>query len=639
MREARFVKRVHDIVVHLTQQQKRSVMLAVDLVLVVAAYLFTLAVQTDAGAFFASRDWWLGLPLVLLFTTAISSLLGIPNIRLKAYDVSGMGRLAVLAGFVALCSALLHGFARADLPLGTHVVFGVVYLLFTALSRIVMLEVLLAVYRRHGHRRRVLIYGAGKTGTQLAIALSTHDKIEAAAFVDDNPTLQGLRVARLPVHRPVDLPRVVEEMQIDRILLAMPSLSKPKQIQIARRLRKHGVEVQSLPSFAQLVGEEPLLEKMAPIPTNELLGREARMRATPQGMSSFSDRTVLVSGGGGTIGSELCRQILGCKPRKLLIFDISEAALYDVEKSLAPLAAEADIEIVPVLGSVAEERLVQQVLHRHHVDVILHAAAYKHVPLVETNAVSGFVNNVLGTWVLARAAREAGCARFILVSSDKAVRPRGIMGASKRFAELIVQDLAQRSPGTVFAMVRFGNVLGSSGSVVPLVQEQIARGGPVTLTDPRATRYFMTIEEAANLVLRAGSFAKGGEVFVLDMGQPRKVADLLRQIIQSSGYSVRDKDDPDGDIEIEIVGLRPGEKLHEELLIGEGQTVTAHEKIFRAQEAGLSEHEVAQAMRMLQDAAEDWDEDEIRAIASRWVEGFVEVEPRLGEAAGGPVAR
>jgi FlaA1/EpsC-like NDP-sugar epimerase len=350
------------------------------------------------------------------------------------------------------------------------------------------------------------------------------------------------------------------------------------------------------------------------------------------GCAHLVGHNVLVSGGGGSIGLELCRQILGCKPAKLVIFEISEFALHDAQKALAPLALGSGTEIVPILGSVTEPRLVRRVLADHGIDVVMHAAAYKHVPMVEQNALVGMANNVLGTLTLGRAAREAGVERFILVSSDKAVRPTNIMGASKRMAEMVVQDLAQKPGETIFSMVRFGNVLGSSGSVVPLFQEQIANGGPVTVTHREVTRYFMTLQEAVSLVLLASSFAEGGEVFVLDMGKPKSILSLARQVIEDAGYTVRDEDNPDGDIEVDIIGLRPGEKLHEELLIGEGHMTTAHEKIFSAREACISEIEVARAVRELREAVATGDDAAARAIAARWVEGYAPPEqPRAAK--------
>lgn len=619
------MEQVTQFFISLPRHHKRTILFSVDLVLVIVAYIFTLAVQgRDLSLLFTLGAGPLVLVLMVLCTAGASTLLGIPRIRLNSYGVSGMGSIAALAALVTLSSIVLHRIAELPLGVGDAVMFAIVFFLMSASSRIVMLETLLAMYRRANPRCRVLIYGAGTTGNQLARALMAHEAIEPVAFVDDNAALQGLTISGLPVLRPTNIDRIVTERNVNRVLLAMPSLSHPKQLQIARQLQARGLEVQALPSFAQLIGEErSLLEKLVPITPAEFLGRKAFNRTLEFGSAHIAGRSVLVSGGGGSIGSELCRQILTCKPAKLVLFDLSEHALYEAERAMRPLAAEAGTELVPVLGSVTEARLVKRALQEHAVNVVFHAAAYKHVPIVEFNPLVGLANNVLGTWTLGREAREAGVERFILISSDKAVRPTNVMGASKRLAEFVIQDLAERSPKTVFAMVRFGNVLGSSGSVVPLFQEQVARGGPVTVTDRRMERFFMTIEEAVSLVLMAGSFAKGGEVFVLDMGKSRRVWDLARQVIEKAGYSVRDAENPHGDIEIIESGIRPGEKLHEELLIGEGHATTPHEKIFAAHEAKLSEIEVASAIRSLREALATGNEEAALGVAQRFVEGYL----------------
>jgi FlaA1/EpsC-like NDP-sugar epimerase len=411
----------------------------------------------------------------------------------------------------------------------------------------------------------------------------------------------------------------------------MPSVSPPKLAQIARRLQARGLDVQTVPSFSQLLGTEALVDTLTPVLPGQFLGRRPMDVALPSDSAAYQGKSVLVTGAGGSVGSELCRQLLSRAPRRIVLFDVSEIGLYSIERELSAAAEGSAVEIVPVLGSVTDARMARSVMAEHAVEVVFHAAAYKHVPLVEANPVAGVANNVLGTRILADAAHAAGVGRFILISTDKAVRPTNVMGATKRMAEIVLQDLARRSGGTVFSMVRFGNVLGSSGSVIPLFKEQIARGGPVTLTHEDVTRYFMTISEAVRLVLLAGSFddgegAGGGDVFVLDMGKPVKIRDLAIQMIEAAGYSVRDADHPDGDIEIVVTGLRKGEKLHEELLIGKGLLTTPHPKILRAREAGLSEIEVAQALRGLSAAVASGDGAAVRRIIAAHVEGFADVE-------------
>ena len=368
--------------------------------------------------------------------------------------------------------------------------------------------------------------------------------------------------------------------------------------------------------------------RLSPVSIGDLLGRSRLEYELPSVSDTYSGRRVLITGAGGSIGSELCRQLISCKPERIVLLDHSELALYTITKEMNDLTS--DIVIEPVLGSVCDRELVEQVLNTNKVDVVLHAAAYKHLTLVETNEIAGISNNVFGTKTMADAARAAEVERFILVSSDKAVRPTNVMGASKRLAELVVQDLSTRSEKTRLSMVRFGNVLGSSGSVIPLFEEQIARGGPVTLTHGEVTRYFMTISEAARLVLLAGSFARGGDVFVLDMGDPVPIRKLARQMIEGAGLSVMDEENPKGDIEIVEIGLRPGEKLHEELLISPDMLTTPHQKIMRAQESFLSELEMANALKDLRQAINTRDPQAARAVISRWVERYEDV--RIDEA-------
>ena len=611
----------------LTRRQKAYVFLAIDLLLIPVALMFTYTVQVLPHS--ASQTLIQSLPVLpylLAIAAGLSAWLGIPNIQLKAYEGHAVRMTAILAVGLAGAAAMLSAFAGLNQPQGTHVIFGISYFMFVVISRAVLYQVVTAIYRRAQPRCRVLIYGAGTTGTQLAQALRSHEGIDPVAFVDDNTSLQGMTLVGLPVFQPAGIAELVSQRQIHRVLLAMPSLSQPKQAQIARRLQKMGLEVQALPSFAQLIGEEALIDKLTPVAPQNFLGRKSRAEGLGDASDSYVGRTVLVSGAGGSIGSELCRQVLACQPARLVLYELSELALYTVHQELMQLTDGMDIELVPVLGSVTDPRQVRKVLADHRVQVVLHAAAYKHVPLVEANPLVGLANNVFGTQTLAREAAETGVERFILISSDKAVRPTNVMGASKRLAELVVQDLATRHTETVFTMVRFGNVLGSSGSVVPLFQDQISRGGPVTVTDARVKRFFMTIREAVQLVLKAGAEAKGGEVFVLDMGTPVSIVKLARQVIESAGYTVRDEENPDGDIEIEIIGLRPGEKLEEELTLSTDLIVTRYRKIFCAREDYLSEIEVASVLRGLRQALVASDAEAARAVIARWVEGYSQGE-------------
>ena len=613
----------------LTRFQKEAVILAADAAAVPVC--FFLAMLLVHGSFWPQPELQrlaVLFPVLAMLGAMASLAAGLPRIKLKTYaSFAANGSILSFATMVGTGTLLLTLLPGLDFPVVGTITFSMVLFLAAILVRVAMLKVLLWVLASDRPQARVLIYGAGRTGEQLASALQSHETIIVTAFIDDDPSLQGHRLMGKRIYPAQQVERLVRQFNIARVLLAMPSLSAPKQAQISRRLQVLGLNVQALPSFAQLVGTEQLVEALAPVPTGRFLGRSHLDDVLATGVSGYAGKTVLISGAGGSVGSELCRQLIVQRPRRLVLYEVSEPALYDIDRELRDLV-EADgggrTEIVPVLGSVTDARLTRAVLAQHKVDTVFHSAAYKHVPLVEQNPVAGIANNVFGTRILADACADQGVRRFILVSTDKAVRPTNVMGASKRLAELVIQDRAKRSRTTHFSIVRFGNVLGSSGSVIPLFREQIARGGPVTLTHDDVTRYFMTIAEASKLVLMAGSFLDGGpasgpgaamaDVFVLDMGQPVRIRQLAEQMIQGAGYTVRDENNPDGDIEIKMIGLRPGEKLHEELLIGQGLLTTPHPKILRAAEESLSELEIANAMRELAGHMATGDADAMREM-------------------------
>ncbi|MFC2966994.1 polysaccharide biosynthesis protein [Acidimangrovimonas pyrenivorans] len=618
-----------EFVTRTSRSHKRLILLGVDLLTAPLALMVTfgLLYNTLLPTVVIEQTLTL-LPAIGGAAVLTSVALGLHRIKLKAYESRAILKTALFSAVVAGFYGVLATLSDSTLPGAATVLFGIILFLMSVATRFLMLHFVLWIYRRGRPRVRVLIYGAGTTGMQLATALRTHETIDPVAFVDDNPGLHQMTIAGLPVYPAGQIGEVVHTRAINRVLLAMPSASTPKQAQIARRLQSMGLDVLTLPSFAQLVGVEELVDQLAPVRPGRFLGRQKLDAELPAGAGAYTGRNILVTGAGGSIGSELCRQLLTYQPARLVLFDVSELALYNIDRDLRTAADLTDTEIVPVLGSVTDARVTRMVMTEQEIDVVLHAAAYKHVPLVEANPLAGLANNVLGTRTLADVAGEAGVKSFILISTDKAVRPANVMGASKRLAEMVVQDLAKRSKDTVFSMVRFGNVLGSSGSVVPLFHEQIAKGGPVTLTHEDVSRYFMTIGEAARLVLLAGSFARGndesrgGDVFVLDMGEPVKIRELARQMIEDQGYTVRDADNPDGDIEIVTTGLRPGEKLTEELLIGEGLLTTPHPKILRAEESSLSELEVAGALRALRAALASGDSEAGLAMLRRWVDGY-----------------
>ncbi len=612
----------------MSRRFKRIVFLSVDVVVAPLSLLLTIAVlYNDLTPLALSLNVWPLFPFLAATAALFSTALGIPKIKLKSYESQAILMTGAGAALLAASLYVFGGFMGYLLPPVAIILFCLIYFLSSVGARAVMLRALLWVLRSEQPRCRVIIYGAGTTGMQLAAALKSHDSIVPVAFVDDSQSLQSLTIAGLRVHAPERISVMAKKRQIDRVLLAMPSMSAPKQAQIARKLQALGIDVFAVPSFAQLAGTEAIVDALAPIRPGKLLGRKQVDPMVAEGSDAYRGKVILVTGAGGSIGSEICRQLIELGPSRIVLMEISEAALYAIDRELRDDSRLKDIEIIPVLGSVTDSRIARAVMTGNGVQVAIHAAAYKHVPLVESNPVAGMMNNVLGTRVLADAAEAAGVERFIFISTDKAVRPTNMMGASKRLAEMVVQDMAKRSRNTVFSMVRFGNVLGSSGSVVPLFNEQIARGGPVTVTDPEVTRFFMTISEAVRLVLLAGSFthpgaSRGGDVFVLDMGKPMKIIDLARKMIEVSGYTVRDAENPEGDIDIEIIGLRPGEKLHEELLIGEGLLTTPHSKILRAHENSLSELDMAIALQDLGRAVMRGDGDAARNLAITYVEGF-----------------
>jgi FlaA1/EpsC-like NDP-sugar epimerase len=485
-----------------------------------------------------------------------------------------------------------------------------------------------SIYARM-HRPRAVIYGAGATGRQLATALAHSTEVQVVAFLDDDDRLHGHVLHGLPIHAPSRLAALAEAQGIATVLLAMPSLPRQRRNAILAALRPLRVAVRTLPNLNDIAQGRLGTADLQELDIDDLLGREPVPPHPLLLARHVAGKRVLVTGAGGSIGSELCRQILALGPTQLLLVEQSEFALYaihqELESKLAthrPTGAAASPELLPMLASVQDAPRMRQIFSTWRPHTVYHAAAYKHVPLVEHNPAAGIENNVFGTLRTALAAHEAGVAQFVLVSTDKAVRPTNVMGASKRLAEMALQALAASGTATRFCMVRFGNVLGSSGSVVPRFRQQIRDGGPITLTHPEVTRFFMTIPEAAQLVIQAGAMAEGGDVFVLDMGEPVQISELARRMVELSGLTVRDADHPEGDIAIEITGLRPGEKLYEELLIGDNPQPTAHPRIMKAHEAYLPWAEWQVQCRALEQALHTHDVPALRALLQQLVTGY-----------------
>lgn len=613
----------------LPRPAKRLITIVVDLAALPLALWSAFALRFGTLTPPVERFWWLFI-VVPLLTVPILKVSGLYREVLRY--MGPQAAVAILKG-VSLSVALLGATAllggARDFPRSVLILYWLTGLLYLGGSRILLRAMLQSIIRRPRGRESVVIYGAGAAGAQLVGALDLSSDYAPVAMVDDDPGLWGSTVRGLRVYSPASLERLVEESGVRHVLLALPAASKERRRALIRWLEPFPVHVKTVPSLADLAAGKAALEDIRDVDIEDLLGRDPVEPDRALLGACIHKKNVLVTGAGGSIGSELCRQIAGLSPRRLVLYESSEFALYQIERELREALERqaAAVELVPILGSVLDRSRLQELMKAFSIETVYHAAAYKHVPIVEHNALEGIRNNTLGTWYAAEAAVAAGVETFVLISTDKAVRPTNIMGASKRLAELVLQGLAQSGADTLFCMVRFGNVLGSSGSVVPLFREQIRQGGPVTITHPGITRYFMTIPEAATLVLQAGAMAEGGDVFVLDMGEPVKILDLARQMIRLMGYEVRDEANPDGDIEIVFTGLRPGEKLYEELLIGDNVTGTRHPMIMRATEASLPWVEVMRLLGRLQKAYERFDCEEAEAVLAEAVTGFAHEGP------------
>ncbi len=585
-----FLVRHADRLVQWPRGRKILVMVAMDAVLMCIAAYFALYVRL--GTF----DLW-GRPLLAITSSAL--FLFIPlffalGVYRSVNRFSGtrammeLGRAVVVLGIVL---SLFYAAARIDnVPRTIAFILPMLFFILAATARAGIRYVLIDMLRRvryDGSQKRVLIYGAGMGGQQLLQLVRREPNFDVRAFVDDDKRLHKQKIDGLTVYYSEELDKLITQWGISDVILAIPSASRTRRNEIVAKLQQFSVRVQTLPHMGALVEGKLSINDLRAIAIEDLLGREPVKPNELLMGRTITGKTVLVTGAGGSIGSELCRQILAARPARLVLAEMSEYALYAIEQELSETARQSGLDtvvIIPEMGSLSDRPTVHRMMRRHRPDTVFHAAAYKHVPLVEANAIAGLKNNIFCTLNAATEAEAVGVKHFILISTDKAVRPTNIMGASKRVCELVLQGLASRKTKTKFAMVRFGNVLGSSGSVVPRFQQQISDGGPVTLTHKDITRYFMTIPEAAQLVIQAGAMAKGGEVYVLDMGDSVRIIDLARAMIRLSGLTERTEAEPDGDIEIVEVGLRPGEKLYEELLIGENPQPTSHPRIMTATE-------------------------------------------------------
>jgi FlaA1/EpsC-like NDP-sugar epimerase len=579
---------------------KRLIMVGADAVMLPLALWVALVLKFDRFSF----DWSAYADLFLVATVSALVIFATLGLYRAIIRFMGLHAMATVVAGVAVSVVALEAYDRlarsSHVPLSVLAIYAALALVYLAGSRFIVRY--LVYFKRHsGVAKCVAIYGAGEAGARLSSVLLGGPDFAPVAFIDDKRSLHGSRINGLRVYSRDALPGLIRDHDIERVLLAIPSSSMRRKQEILRVLEPLGIHVQSMPDLSDIISGRAHIDELRDVDVVDLLGRDAVPPDPRLFGSCIRGKSVLVTGAGGSIGSELCRQIVRLSPRRLVLFEMSELALYTIESELAEFVARENVatEIIPLLGNAHHRHRVREVLSTYGIQTLYHAAAYKHVPIVEHNVVEGIHNNVISTWYTAEAARETGVETFVLISTDKAVNPANVMGATKRLAELVLQALQERTTTTRFCMVRFGNVLASSGSVVPLFKKQIRDGGPVTVTHPDVIRYFMTIPEAAQLVIQAGAMAKGGDVFVLDMGRPVLIDDLARRMVNLMGLTVRDAANPDGDIEITYTGLRTAEKLFEELLIGSNITGTDHPMIMRAMEHSIPWERMQQLLNEL----------------------------------------
>lgn len=621
----RLLSRVAEPVLALPRPIKRGVALGVDAGLCVLTVW--LAFYLRLGTFQPLS----GSPLLPMLVSVVLALpLFITSGLYRAiFRYSGMpAMMAVVRAMLLYCvafGAIFTIYGVDGVPRTVGLIQPLLLLLFVGASRAAVRIWLGGLYYQHLRKAalpQVLIYGAGSAGRQLASAMASSHEMRVIGFLDDDDRLHGHALNGLPIHNPADLAEILAEMPVTDVLLALPSVTRQRRNEILSSLSQYKIAVRTLPGLSDIASGKVSLNDVHDLDIDDLLGREPVMPNHILLAKNIVSKVVLVTGAGGSIGSELCRQILTVGPVKLLLIEQSEFALYAIHQELEEKQPDKKTVLVPLLASAQDADRMHEIMSTWTPNTVYHAAAYKHVPIVEHNPAEGIKNNVLGTLRTAQAAASNGVTDFVLISTDKAVRPTNIMGASKRLAEMALQALAASNPKTKFSMVRFGNVLGSSGSVVPKFRQQIRDGGPITLTHAEITRYFMTIPEAAQLVIQAGAMSKGGDVFVLDMGESVKIMDLARRMVELSGLTVKDELNPNGDIEIEITGLRPGEKLYEELLIGDNPKPTSHPRIMKAHEDFIPWVELDDRLKSLEIALGVNDVSVIRLMMAKLVSGF-----------------
>ncbi len=606
----------------LSRPLKRAVMLAADAVSIPTALWLAYVIKFDSLPDGLESSLWL-----YVAATAVSLVLfwAFGLYRSVVRYIGPQAMVAVVAGVVGSAIAVYSiGQTVTQYPIGlsTTAIYSLIALVWVGSSRYVARWMLL---QSNSSNESVAVYGAGEAGVRLARALNVGKGLSVVAFIDDKKVLRGSMIDGISIFSPMELQHLVQSHGISRVLLAVPTASRRRRAEIIRQIEGEGVLVQTIPNLAEIVSGHAQVDELREIDVSDLLGRDPVPPNLKLLDACIRNKNVMVTGAGGSIGSELCRQVLRLGPSRLVLFENSELALYHIERELRlSLPPNHSIELVALLGNSHHRDRASEVIRTFRIQTVYHAAAYKHVPIVEQNVIEGIHNNIVSTWNMAEAALDNEVETFVLISTDKAVNPTNVMGATKRFAEMVLQGMNERGGKTRFCMVRFGNVLESSGSVVPLFREQIRRGGPITVTHRDVIRYFMTIPEASQLVLQAGAMAQGGDVFVLDMGKPMRIDDLARRMVRLSGLTIKDDDDPDGDIEIAYTGLRPAEKLFEELLIGNSVSGTEHPMILRAMEHSLP---WSATQRMLQQLLVALAQFDVKGARDILLETIVEYRP------------
>ena len=627
-----FAERTARILLNLPRGIKRSILMMADFIMSVVCLFFAVAARYG---YIDNHVSLLLLSVSALIPVLCLYVIGFYNGVARGFFDAMMGSvLQLFFVIIIVAQTVLHFKLLPGIPRAVPILYLFLFFIWLWNSRLTIRE-LLARWQgqrpqyKYDDHDNVVIYGAGEAGKELLEGLRNSHKYNVVAYVDDDPQLTGAYLLGKKIHAASDLIRLVGKLNVAQVFLAIPSISRSRKRQIIDKLEGISIKIKELPSLEEIAEEKVTVSSMRRVDILDVLNRQTVEPDIELLQHNITGKSVLVTGAGGSIGSELCRQIIKNKPKCLVLYELSEYALYTIDQELtAKKAKNKDydaIEIVAIIGNVTNEDNLLRVLNLYQIQTVYHAAAYKHVPIVEHNPFEGVINNSKGTYHCARAAIQAKVDTFVLISTDKAVRPTNIMGASKRLAELVCQGLSMTTDHTRISMVRFGNVLGSSGSVVPVFTKQIEQGRPITVTHPDVTRYFMTIPEAANLVIQAGAMAKGGEVFVLDMGEPVKIVDLARRMIHLSGHRTKTADNPNGDIEIIFTGLRPGEKLYEELIIGEDNiTNTDHPLIMQAMEHSFPLDELESLLSELTEKQKEFDVPWLKQQFKQYVAGYQE---------------